>query len=192
MVRLMGMLSIFLSPQDEVNLSIGYLVSFGPSLRLSLDNSRSHLVLQIIFFSLSSFVCSSIFPFVFVQFCSGKIWLLLQLPPSCSLSSLPPHSYIRMVCNTLVLTLALQLFFPRISAFVVYNQKICGSEMLERCLLLHMNQQQSVKALAQYASIQPCVTITVWRELEKENKDFFEAYVHAVSPYSYRSFVGKC
>ncbi|KAE8719297.1 putative Kelch repeat-containing F-box family protein [Hibiscus syriacus] len=60
--------------------------------------------------------------------------------------------------------------------------------MLERCLLLHMNQQQSVKALAQYASIQPCVTITVWRELEKENKDFFEAYVHAVSPYSYSCY----
>ncbi|XP_039015108.1 uncharacterized protein LOC120145299 [Hibiscus syriacus] len=71
-----------------------------------------------------------------------------------------PHSYIRMVQN-----------------------------LIERCLLLHMNQQQCVKALAQYASIQPCITITVWRELEKENRVFFEAYVHAVS--SYRSLLGK-
>ncbi|KAK8567677.1 hypothetical protein V6N13_105632 [Hibiscus sabdariffa] len=71
-----------------------------------------------------------------------------------------PHSYIRMV-----------------------------QHLIERCLLLHMNQQQCVKALAQYASIRPCITITVWRELEKENRDFFRAYVHAAS--SYRPFMGR-
>ncbi|KAE8710214.1 Plant-specific transcription factor YABBY family protein [Hibiscus syriacus] len=71
-----------------------------------------------------------------------------------------PHSYIRMV-----------------------------QHLIERCLLLHMNQQQCVKALAHYASIRPCITITVWRELEKENKDFFRAYVRAFS--SYRLFMGR-
>ncbi|KAG8503636.1 hypothetical protein CXB51_001808 [Gossypium anomalum] len=64
-----------------------------------------------------------------------------------------PHSYIRMV-----------------------------QHLIERCLLLYMNRQQCVKALAKYASIRPCITITVWRELEKENKDFFEAYFQALSP----------
>ncbi|TYI98061.1 hypothetical protein E1A91_D01G185700v1 [Gossypium mustelinum] len=90
-----------------------------------------------------------------------------------------PHSYIRMV-----------------------------QHLIERCLLLYMNRQQCVKALAKYASIRPCITITggkrmqhiipymikfgylnvlilmhstVWRELEKENKDFFEAYFQALS-----------
>ncbi|KAK8582876.1 hypothetical protein V6N13_069644 [Hibiscus sabdariffa] len=61
--------------------------------------------------------------------------------------------------------------------------------LIERCLLLHMNQQQCAKALARYASIRPCITITVWRQLEKENRDFFRAYVHAVS--SYRPFMGR-
>ncbi|XVF43977.1 hypothetical protein PTKIN_Ptkin02bG0083600 [Pterospermum kingtungense] len=72
-----------------------------------------------------------------------------------------PHSYIRMV-----------------------------QHLIERCLLLHMNRQQCVKALANYASIQPCITITVWKELQKENRDFFQAYFHALSPY-YRPFMGK-
>ncbi|KAH1122518.1 hypothetical protein J1N35_005678 [Gossypium stocksii] len=70
-----------------------------------------------------------------------------------------PHSYIRMV-----------------------------QHLIERCLLLYMNRQQCVKALAKYARIRPCITITVWRELEKENKDFFEAYFQALSPY--RPFMG--
>ncbi|XVE75021.1 hypothetical protein DITRI_Ditri12bG0064000 [Diplodiscus trichospermus] len=52
-----------------------------------------------------------------------------------------------------------------------------------------MNQQQCVKALAKYASISPCITVTVWRELQKENRDFFQAYFHALSPY--RPFMGK-
>ncbi|WRX14554.1 Conserved hypothetical protein CHP01589 [Theobroma cacao] len=59
--------------------------------------------------------------------------------------------------------------------------------LIERCLLLHMNRQQCVKALAKYASIRPCITVTVWRELQKENRDFFQAYFHALSP---RPFMG--
>ncbi|XWS69029.1 hypothetical protein CRYUN_Cryun04dG0144600 [Craigia yunnanensis] len=71
-----------------------------------------------------------------------------------------PHSYIRLV-----------------------------QHLIERCLLLHMNRQQCVKALAKYASIRPCVTVTVWRELQKENRDFFQAYFHALSPF--RPFMGR-
>ncbi|KAE8698967.1 Plant-specific transcription factor YABBY family protein [Hibiscus syriacus] len=71
-----------------------------------------------------------------------------------------PHSYIRMV-----------------------------QHLIERCLLLHMNQNQCVKALAQYASIRPCITITVWRELEKENTDFFE-HIFMLSLPSGLSWVG--
>ncbi|XP_024024035.1 uncharacterized protein LOC21412677 [Morus notabilis] len=65
-----------------------------------------------------------------------------------------PHSYIRMV-----------------------------QHLIERCLLLHMSRDQCVRALAVHASIRPLVTLTVWRELQKENKDFFHAYYfHAFSP----------
>uniref|UniRef100_A0A5B7B5V5 Angiotensin-converting enzyme 2 n=1 Tax=Davidia involucrata TaxID=16924 RepID=A0A5B7B5V5_DAVIN len=64
-----------------------------------------------------------------------------------------PHSYIRMV-----------------------------QHLIERCLLLHMNQDQCIKALAEHAGIWPVVTLTVWRELLKENRDFFQAYFHAISP----------
>ncbi|XP_022775843.1 uncharacterized protein LOC111317670 [Durio zibethinus] len=71
-----------------------------------------------------------------------------------------PHSYIRMV-----------------------------QHLIERCLVLHMNRQQCAEALAKYASIPPCITVTVWRELQKENTDFFQAYFHALS--SYRPFMGR-
>ncbi|KAI9125022.1 hypothetical protein K1719_003638 [Acacia pycnantha] len=58
-----------------------------------------------------------------------------------------PHSYIRMV-----------------------------QHLIERCLLLHMSQEQCIKALEEHASITPLVTLTVWKELQKENEDFFRAY----------------
>ncbi|XP_050204991.1 uncharacterized protein LOC126655034 [Mercurialis annua] len=48
--------------------------------------------------------------------------------------------------------------------------------LIERCLILHMSRDQCVKALAEHATIPPLVTITVWRELQKENSGFFRAY----------------
>ncbi|XP_010682527.1 uncharacterized protein LOC104897364 [Beta vulgaris subsp. vulgaris] len=64
-----------------------------------------------------------------------------------------PHSYIRMV-----------------------------QHLIERCLLLQMNRDQCIKALAEHAKIKPLVTLTVWGELLKENRGFFQAYFHGVSP----------
>lgn len=48
--------------------------------------------------------------------------------------------------------------------------------LIERCLLLYMDRDDCVKALAKYAHVKPVITLTVWKELEKENKDFFTAY----------------
>ncbi|XP_075483201.1 uncharacterized protein LOC142523331 [Primulina tabacum] len=67
-----------------------------------------------------------------------------------------PHTYIRMVQN-----------------------------LIERCLLLHMDRDQCVKALAEHAKIRPLVTITVWKELQKENKNFFQSYYRSISPRPY-------
>ncbi|KAF8390440.1 hypothetical protein HHK36_024966 [Tetracentron sinense] len=86
-----------------------------------------------------------------------------------------PHSYIRMV-----------------------------QHLIERCLLLQMSRNDCIAALAEHASIRPLVTLTgmwnilpyvlclhtvssefastVWKELLKENRDFFQAYFHAISP----------
>ncbi|CAK9182760.1 unnamed protein product [Ilex paraguariensis] len=63
-----------------------------------------------------------------------------------------PHSYIRMV-----------------------------QHLIERCLLLHMDRDQCIKAIAEQAGIRPLVTLTVWRELLKENGEFFQEYFHAIS-----------
>ncbi|XP_010248515.1 PREDICTED: uncharacterized protein LOC104591411 [Nelumbo nucifera] len=54
--------------------------------------------------------------------------------------------------------------------------------LIERCLLLRMSRDDCVEALAEHARIRPLVTLTVWKELIKENRDFFEAYYHAISP----------
>ncbi|XP_020105625.1 uncharacterized protein LOC109722144 isoform X2 [Ananas comosus] len=48
--------------------------------------------------------------------------------------------------------------------------------LIERCLLLHMTREDCVRALAKRANIRPLVTLTVWKELLKENRGFFTAY----------------
>ncbi|XP_010044608.2 uncharacterized protein LOC104433525 isoform X1 [Eucalyptus grandis] len=77
-----------------------------------------------------------------------------------------PHSYIRLV-----------------------------QHLIERCLLLHMTRDQCIKALYRHAGIHPIITFTVWRELLKENRDFFQAYFSAIahghSPY-YVHIFGQC
>ncbi|KAF7809308.1 uncharacterized protein G2W53_036051 [Senna tora] len=50
-----------------------------------------------------------------------------------------------------------------------------------------MSQDQCVKALAEHARITPLVTLTVWNELQKENKDFFRAYFQVISPRPFMS-----
>ncbi|RRT82900.1 hypothetical protein B296_00010911 [Ensete ventricosum] len=68
--------------------------------------------------------------------------------------------------------------------------------LIEKCLLFHMSKAECVEALSKHANIKPVITATdlrcrryrkedykrgvvklpVWAELEKENKEFFEAY----------------
>ncbi|OAY81258.1 uncharacterized protein LOC109719250 [Ananas comosus] len=48
--------------------------------------------------------------------------------------------------------------------------------LIEKCLLFHMNKEECLEALDKHANIEPVITSTVWTELEKENKEFFEAY----------------
>ncbi|KAI3890754.1 hypothetical protein MKX03_003357 [Papaver bracteatum] len=48
--------------------------------------------------------------------------------------------------------------------------------LIEKCLLFHMTKEECMEALSKHANIKPVITSTVWKELEKENKDFFEAY----------------
>jgi len=48
--------------------------------------------------------------------------------------------------------------------------------LIEKCLLFNMNQRECVEALSKHANIEPVISITVWNELEKENKDFFSSY----------------
>ncbi|XVF60260.1 hypothetical protein PTKIN_Ptkin08bG0030700 [Pterospermum kingtungense] len=54
--------------------------------------------------------------------------------------------------------------------------------MIERCLLFHMSRDDCVKALAKHAKIEPIITLTVWKELLKENKAFFLEYYQTISP----------
>ncbi|WCJ19509.1 hypothetical protein M5689_001797 [Euphorbia peplus] len=48
--------------------------------------------------------------------------------------------------------------------------------LIEKCLIFHMTKEECIEALSKHANIQPVITSTVWKELEKENKEFFEAY----------------
>ncbi|KAF8396728.1 hypothetical protein HHK36_018357 [Tetracentron sinense] len=48
--------------------------------------------------------------------------------------------------------------------------------LIEKCLIFHMSKEECMEALSSHANIKPVITSTVWKELEKENKEFFEAY----------------
>ncbi|KAJ4729256.1 hypothetical protein OWV82_002068 [Melia azedarach] len=59
--------------------------------------------------------------------------------------------------------------------------------LIERCLLLQMSRDDCIKALEKHASIEPTVTLTVWKELLKENQGFFEAYFDAIHPGQFKN-----
>lgn len=48
--------------------------------------------------------------------------------------------------------------------------------LIEECILFNMSKEECMEALSKHANIKPVITSTVWNELEKENKEFFEAY----------------
>ncbi|XP_022977252.1 uncharacterized protein LOC111477620 [Cucurbita maxima] len=48
--------------------------------------------------------------------------------------------------------------------------------LIEQCIVFNMNKEECMEALSKHANIKPVITSTVWNELEKENKEFFEAY----------------
>ncbi|CAK9176529.1 unnamed protein product [Ilex paraguariensis] len=48
--------------------------------------------------------------------------------------------------------------------------------LIEKCLIFRMTKEECMEALSNHANIKPVITSTVWKELEKENKEFFEAY----------------
>ncbi|KAK9741408.1 hypothetical protein RND81_03G103300 [Saponaria officinalis] len=48
--------------------------------------------------------------------------------------------------------------------------------LIEKCLIFHMTKEECMEALSKHAKIEPVITSTVWNELEKENREFFETY----------------
>ncbi|KAH7865957.1 hypothetical protein Vadar_013596 [Vaccinium darrowii] len=48
--------------------------------------------------------------------------------------------------------------------------------LIEECILFNMSKEECMDALSKHGNIMPVITSTVWKELEKENKEFFEAY----------------
>ncbi|XP_050238870.1 uncharacterized protein LOC126688274 [Mercurialis annua] len=48
--------------------------------------------------------------------------------------------------------------------------------LIEECIVFNMTKEECMQALSKHANINPLITSTVWNELEKENKEFFESY----------------
>ncbi|XP_057979500.1 uncharacterized protein LOC131165587 [Malania oleifera] len=51
--------------------------------------------------------------------------------------------------------------------------------LIEKCLIFNMTKEECMEALSKHANIEPVITSTVWNELEKENKEFFESYTQS-------------
>ncbi|XP_073047269.1 uncharacterized protein [Primulina eburnea] len=50
--------------------------------------------------------------------------------------------------------------------------------LIEECIIFKMSKEECMEALSKHANIKPVITSTVWKELEKENREFFEAYTN--------------
>uniref|UniRef100_A0A0E0KC33 Plant-specific domain TIGR01589 family protein n=1 Tax=Oryza punctata TaxID=4537 RepID=A0A0E0KC33_ORYPU len=48
--------------------------------------------------------------------------------------------------------------------------------LIEKCMTFGMSMEECMETLSKRADVQPVVTSTVWKELEKENKEFFDKY----------------
>ncbi|ESW34675.1 hypothetical protein PHAVU_001G171100 [Phaseolus vulgaris] len=48
--------------------------------------------------------------------------------------------------------------------------------LIEECILFNMSKEECMEALSKHANINPVITSTVWKELAKENQEFFEVY----------------
>ncbi|CAM8961914.1 unnamed protein product [Rhodiola kirilowii] len=52
--------------------------------------------------------------------------------------------------------------------------------LIEECILFNMTKHECMDALSRHANIQPLITSTVWDELEKVNRDFFQGYAKSI------------
>ncbi|KAL8166802.1 hypothetical protein V2J09_008301 [Rumex salicifolius] len=73
------------------------------------------------------------------------------------------------------------------SAFTLRHTDPLGEEenlvqhLIEKCLIFQMSKEECMEALSKHANIKHVITSTVWNELEKVNKEFFEAYANSQS-----------
>ncbi|KAL9331903.1 hypothetical protein ACSQ67_001513 [Phaseolus vulgaris] len=58
---------------------------------------------------------------------------------------------------------------------LLYSENIVH-RLIEECILFNMSKEECMEALSKHANINPVITSTVWKELAKENQEFFEAY----------------
>lgn len=48
--------------------------------------------------------------------------------------------------------------------------------LIEKCICYNLKREECMETLEKHANIKPVITSIVWKELEKENREFFETY----------------
>ncbi|KAL6841308.1 hypothetical protein ACP4OV_028826 [Aristida adscensionis] len=64
----------------------------------------------------------------------------------------------------------------RLLVVSIIHQNGIVHHLIEKCICFNLNKEECMEALQKHANINPVITSTVWKELEKENKEFFERY----------------
>ncbi|KAJ9694558.1 hypothetical protein PVL29_010171 [Vitis rotundifolia] len=59
--------------------------------------------------------------------------------------------------------------------------------LIEECIIFNMSREECMEALSKHANIKPVITSTVWKELEKENQEFFESYAKSREARGYET-----
>ncbi|WVZ06732.1 hypothetical protein V8G54_020078 [Vigna mungo] len=91
----------------------------------------------------------------------------------------PSHSSASYIHMVITFSFSLLLFI--IHTHHPLPTKFQVQHLIEKCLIFHMSKEECMEALSKHANIKPVITSTVWNELEKENKEFFEEYAKAKS-----------
>ncbi|KAJ3683986.1 hypothetical protein LUZ61_013150 [Rhynchospora tenuis] len=116
----------------------------------------------------------------------GKGGSLISSPP---MRIEEPTWNFHSITPTALINFSLITLFPPLSPTYIINNNLnpmaddssssyirMVQHLIEKCIVHNMNKEECMEALEKHANIKPVITSTVWTELEKENRAFFESY----------------
>ncbi|RDX72097.1 hypothetical protein CR513_48466, partial [Mucuna pruriens] len=123
----------------------------------------------------SHYIHLFMYPLYLIFFMSHHYVLLITFPSTDHIQGENPH--LIQILNLTPSLKTIKLRAMEDSSSAAYIRLV--HRLIEECILFNMSKEECMEALSKHANIKPVITATVWKELEKENKEFFEAYLRS-------------